>query len=72
MRATVSRAARMHASIDAPRTWKGSLHAYYRGAHVVREAGYTNVNTETVQVVLPSDDAEFLASRIADDVRCNW
>jgi hypothetical protein len=45
----------------------GRYAVYYRGAPVVPEAGYTDVNTQSLRVVLLSDDADFLASRIADD-----
>ena len=46
-----------------------SYEAYYRGGPAVREAGYSNVNTRSVRVVLLSEDAGFLTSRIADDNR---
>jgi hypothetical protein len=48
---------------------EGRYAVYYRGAPVVREEGYTDVNTETVRVVLLSEDADFLACRVADDDR---
>ncbi|MGU7783269.1 hypothetical protein [Burkholderia sp. PU8-34] len=48
---------------------RGRYEVYYRGAPVVREAGYSDVNTQSVRVVLLSEDAPFLASRIADDDR---
>ena len=47
----------------------GRYEAYYRGGPAVREAGYSNVNARSVQVVLLSEDADFLTCRLADDDR---